>query len=84
MPVVRPGSILVRVEPSTLMSYMKPYVEGRLTAYHAPAGGFTPGGNCVGVIDSVGKDVWQLAPGSVWSSLLCSPPPKTSRTLLNC
>jgi hypothetical protein len=52
MPVVRPGSILVRVEASTLMSYMKPYVEGRLTAYHAPAGGFTPGGNCVGVIDS--------------------------------
>jgi alcohol dehydrogenase len=43
MPVVRPGSILVRVEASMLMSFMKPYVEGRLTAYHAPAGGFPPG-----------------------------------------
>ena len=29
MPEVRPGSILVRVEASTLMSYIKPYVEGR-------------------------------------------------------
>ena len=63
MPEVRPGSILVRVEASTLMSYMKPYVEGRLPPYHAPSGGFTPGGNCVGTIETAGKDVWQLAPG---------------------
>ena len=63
MPEVRPGSVLVRVEASTLMSYMKPYVEGRLPPYHAPVGGFTPGGNCVGTIAAVGKDVWQLAPG---------------------
>ena len=63
MPEVRPGSILVRVEASTLMSYIKPYVEGRLPPYHAPSGGFTPGGNCVGTIEAAGKDVWQLAPG---------------------
>lgn len=63
IPEVRPGSILVRVEASTLMSYMKSYVEGRLLPYHAPVGGFTPGGNCVGTIRAVGKDVWQLAPG---------------------
>jgi alcohol dehydrogenase len=63
MPEVRPGSILVRVEASTLMSYIKPYVEGRLPPYHAPSGGFTPGGNCVGTIETAGKDVWQLAPG---------------------
>jgi alcohol dehydrogenase len=42
---------------------MKPYVEGRLPPYHAPVGGFTPGGNCVGTIAAVGKDVWQLAQG---------------------
>ena len=63
MPDVRPGSILVRVEASTLMSYLKPYVEGRLPAYHAPDGGFTPGGNCVGVVAAVGKDVWQMSVG---------------------
>jgi alcohol dehydrogenase len=45
------------------MSYIKPYVEGRLPPYHAPSGGFTPGGNCVGTIETAGKDVWQLAPG---------------------
>jgi len=63
MPEVRPGSILVRIEASTLMSYIKPYVEGRLPSYHVPEGGFTPGGNCVGVIEAVGKDVWRLSPG---------------------
>jgi alcohol dehydrogenase len=63
MPEVRPGSILVRVEASKLMSYIKPYVEGRLPLYHAPSGGFTPGGNCVGTIETAGRDVWQLAPG---------------------
>ena len=63
MPEVRPGSILVRVEASTLMSYIKPYVEGRLPPYHAPSSGFTPAGNCVGTIEAAGKDVWQLAPG---------------------
>jgi alcohol dehydrogenase len=74
LPVVRPGSILVRVEASTLMSYMKRYVEGRLPTYHAPADSFTPGGNCVGVIDTIGKDVWQLVPGQrvVLSSLFTS------------
>jgi alcohol dehydrogenase len=74
IPEVRPGAILVRVEASTLMSYMKPYVEGRLPAYHAPDGAFTPGGNCVGVIEAVGGDVWGLAAGRrvLLSSLLRS------------
>jgi alcohol dehydrogenase len=63
VPEVRPGSILVKVEASTLMSYIKPYVEGKLPPYHAPNGAFTPGGNCVGVIRAVGRDVWQLRPG---------------------
>src|SRR5277367_4309555 len=51
MPEVRPGSILVRIEASTLMSYIKPYVAGRLPSYHVPAGGFTPG-------DSRREDAW--------------------------
>lgn len=63
VPNVRPGSILVKVEASTLMSYMKPYVEGKLPPYHAPDGAFTPGGNCVGIVQEVGRDVWQLKPG---------------------
>jgi alcohol dehydrogenase len=62
VPEVRPGSILVKVEASTLMSYMKPYVEGKLPPYHAPSGPFTPGGSCVGIVEKVGRDVWQLKP----------------------
>lgn len=77
MPEVRPGSILVRVEASTLMSYIKPYVEGRLPPYHAPSGGFTPGGNCVGTIETAGKDVWQWHRASACLSHPCSARPRT-------
>jgi alcohol dehydrogenase len=63
VPQVRPGGVLVRVEASTLMSYMKGYVEGRLPAYRVPDHPFTPGGNGVGVIEAVGADVWQLHVG---------------------
>src|SRR5277367_6675158 len=50
-PKVRAGTVLVRIEASALMSYMKPYVEGKLTAYHAPPAPFTPGGNGIGICD---------------------------------
>ncbi len=63
IPQTRAGSVLVKVEATALMSYMKPYVEGRLPPYHAPDGGFTPGGNCVGIVQQVGKDVWHIKPG---------------------
>jgi alcohol dehydrogenase len=74
-PTVRAGTVLVRIEAATLMSYLKPYVEGKLTAYHAPPGPFTPGGNGVGIIDAVGPDVWHLKPGQrvVISSNLVTP-----------
>jgi alcohol dehydrogenase len=75
VPEVRPGSVLVKVEASTLMSYLKPYVDGKLAHYHMPEGSFTPGGNGVGRIEAVGKDVWQLAPGQrvLMSSFFRSP-----------
>jgi alcohol dehydrogenase len=63
MPEVRPGSVLVRMEASALMSYLKDYVEGKLTAYKPPKGLFTPGGNGVGMVHAVGRDVWHLKPG---------------------
>ena len=69
-----PGAALVRIEASTLMSYMKAYVEGRMPSYRAPAGPFTPGGNCVGVIEAVGPGVLRLAVGQrvMLSSLVTS------------
>jgi alcohol dehydrogenase len=35
-PEPRPGSVLVRIEASVLMSYLKPYVEGKLPFYRPP------------------------------------------------
>jgi Alcohol dehydrogenase GroES-like domain len=62
VPEVRPGSVLIRVETQSLMSYLKPYVEGALKAYRAPED-FIPGGNAIGVIEAVGADVWHLQRG---------------------
>jgi alcohol dehydrogenase len=63
VPEVRPGSVLVKIETSSLMSYLKDYVEGRLKTYLPPQGAFTPGGNGYGVVEAVGRDVWHLKPG---------------------
>jgi alcohol dehydrogenase len=62
-PEPRPGSVLVRIEASTLMSYLKSYAAGKLPIYNPPPGEFTPGTNGVGVIEAVGRDVWGLKPG---------------------
>lgn len=63
VPEVRPGSVLVRIEASALMSYLKAYVEGKLPAYSPPKGAFTPGTNGVGAVHAIGGDVWHLKPG---------------------
>src|SRR6202522_1354229 len=47
-PELRPGSVLVRIEASALMSYLKAYVEGKLPVYNPPPGSFTLGTNGVG------------------------------------
>lgn len=62
VPQVRPGSILLRVETQSLMSYLKPYVDGALRAYRAPEH-FVPGGNAIGIVEAVGADVWHVRPG---------------------
>jgi alcohol dehydrogenase len=62
-PEPRPGSVLVRIEASSLMSYLKSYVEGKLPVYNPPPGPFTIGTNGVGVVEAVGRDVWHLKPG---------------------
>ena len=63
VPEPRPGSVLVRVEASALMSYLKAYVEGKLPFYNPPAGPFTIGTNAIGTVEAVGRDVWTLKPG---------------------
>ncbi|CAB3808602.1 zinc-binding dehydrogenase [Paraburkholderia fynbosensis] len=63
VPQPRAGGVVVRVEASSLMSYMKAYVDGKLPIYHVPSQPFVPGGNGVGIVHSVGRDVWHLRPG---------------------
>ncbi len=63
IPEPRRGGVVVRVEASALMSYLKAYVEGRLPIYNPPEGAFTPGGNAVGIVHAVGPEVYHLKPG---------------------
>ncbi|MBV8730920.1 MAG: zinc-binding dehydrogenase [Acidobacteriia bacterium] len=62
MPKARPGSVLVKIQATPLLSYFKPYVEGKLP-YSPPSETFTPGTNGVGIIEAVGRDVWHLKTG---------------------
>jgi NADPH:quinone reductase-like Zn-dependent oxidoreductase len=57
VPDVRPGSVLVRIEATALLSFLKDYVQGQLPMYNPPKGTFTPGTNGVGVADAIGRDV---------------------------
>jgi len=60
-PEARPGSVVVRVQTSALMSYMRDYVHRKLPVYQPPQGPFISGGNAIGRIESVGRDVWHLS-----------------------
>ena len=63
IPEPRPGSVIVKIEASALMSYLKAYVEGRLPIYSPPEGWFTPGGNAVGIVHEIGPEVYHLKRG---------------------
>lgn len=59
---LRPGTVLVRMEAAPLLSYLGAYIEGKLP-YMYPPGPFTPGTNGIGIVETVGSDVYHFAPG---------------------
>jgi alcohol dehydrogenase len=63
IPEPRAGSVVVRIEASALMSYLKAYVEGRLLIYSPPDGPFTPGGNAIGIVHTIGPEVYHVKVG---------------------
>jgi alcohol dehydrogenase len=62
IPDVRSGTVLVRIEATPILSYLKKYVQG-LPGYLYPKVPFTPGTNGAGTIAAVGGEVWHLKPG---------------------
>lgn len=62
IPDVRSGTVLVRMEATPILSYLKRYVQG-LPNYLYPKVPFTPGTNGAGTVAAVGSDVWHLKPG---------------------
>ncbi len=63
IPEPRAGGVVVRIEASALMSYLKAYVEGRLPIYSPPDGPFTPGGNAIGTVHAIGPEVYHVKVG---------------------
>src|ERR1700727_1297778 len=63
IPEPRAGGVVVRIEASALMSYLKAYVEGRLSIYSPPDDPFTPGGNAIGTVHAIGLGVYHLKAG---------------------
>src|SRR5574337_390574 len=63
VPEPRPGGVLVRIEATVLLSYLKAYVGGKLPRYNPPPGPFTIGTGAVGTVAAVGRDVWRIEPG---------------------
>ncbi|WP_413810668.1 zinc-binding dehydrogenase [Streptomyces sp. OE57] len=59
----RPGSVTIRIEACSVVSYLRQYVEGKLPGYNPPDGTFTPGTNGIGTIAEVGAQVYDLTPG---------------------
>ena len=62
LPEVRSGTVLVRMESTPILSYLKEYVAGQPN-YAYPKVPFTPGTNGAGSIVAVGSDVWHLKVG---------------------
>ena len=61
-------AVVVKVEASALMSYLKAYVEGRLPIYSPPDGPFTPGGNAIGTVHAIGlKCITSRSANGSWS-----------------
>jgi alcohol dehydrogenase len=63
IPEARPGTVVLKLEASVLMSYIQGYVAGSLPFYDAPDVPFTIGSNGIFTIHAVGRDVWHLRPG---------------------
>jgi alcohol dehydrogenase len=63
MPELRRGTVLIKIQAVPILTYLKSYVDGKLPFFRAPNTAFTPGPNGVGVIESVGRDVWHLKRG---------------------
>jgi alcohol dehydrogenase len=63
VPDARPGTVVVRLEATTLMSYLDAYVAGKLPFYTPPPQPYTIGSNGIFTIHAVGRDVWHLRPG---------------------
>jgi alcohol dehydrogenase len=63
VPEARPGTVVLKLEASVLLSYLQDYVAGKLPHYDPPSEPFTIGSAGVFTIHEVGRDVWHLRPG---------------------
>lgn len=63
VPEPRPGTVVLKLEASVMMSYIQRYIAGELPFYDPPERPFTLGSSGVFTIHAVGRDVWHLRAG---------------------
>ena len=63
MPEVRPGTVLIRIQASPLLSYLKPYVEENSPLQPASGQVHSRHERCRGDRSGLGRDVWHLKTG---------------------
>ncbi len=63
-PAPRPDGVVVKMLAAPVLSYMHGVVDGSLP-YMLPGKPFIPGSDAIGVVESVGKEVFDLEPGTL-------------------
>lgn len=63
VPEPTPGSVLVSMRATPLLSYLGSYIRGELATYAPASVPFTPGTDGVGVVAAVGQGVYHYAEG---------------------
>lgn len=63
-PNPRPDGVVIRMLAAPVLSYMQAVVDGKLP-YQLPGKPFVPGTDAIGLVESVGTEVFDLAPGTL-------------------
>jgi alcohol dehydrogenase len=64
IPTPRPDGVVIRMKSAPVLSYMHGVITGKLP-YMLPAKAFIPGSDAIGIVESVGAEVFDLPPGTL-------------------
>ena len=63
-PTPRPDGVVVKMQAAPVLSYMHGVIDGSLP-YMLPGKPFVPGSDAIGIVESVGEEVFDIEPGTL-------------------